>query len=251
MGLPKHVVPGPSYARGRCTAMVVGHHWTQQQESNWGADMYQPRVFIADDHPLVVEGFRQLLATDTVIVGTAHSGTELLERAPSSAPDIVLLDVSMPGTSGFDLLQSLKQKLPHVKIIFVTMLSEPFYVSEGFRKGANGYVLKQSAAAELMTAIRTVMSNRRYISPDIPADVREMIEHPWIRPEGHHVHLTPRQLEVLQMVANGLSKKTIATTMGISAKTVDFHKAGIMNKLGVKTTSDLTKFAVAQGLTEL
>jgi DNA-binding NarL/FixJ family response regulator len=213
--------------------------------------MHQPRVFIADDHPLVVEGFRQLLANDTVIVGTANRGEELLEKATKSAPDIVLLDVSMPDTNGFDLIQSLKRKLPHVKIILVTMLSEPFYVSEGFRKGANGYVLKQSASDELIAAIRTVMRDRRYVSAEVAADVRESIEHPWIRPEGYSVQLTPRQDEVLRLFANGLTAKTIATKMGISVKTVEFHKAGIVKKLGLKTASDLTRFALARGLTEL
>lgn len=213
--------------------------------------MHEPRVFIADDHPLVLEGFRQLLANDTMIVGTAHCGTELLAKAPGLAPDIVLLDVSMPDMNGFDLAPLLKQKLPRVKIIFVTMLSEPFYVSEGFRKGANGYVLKQSASSELLAAIRTVMSNRRYVSPEVAADVRESIEHPWIRPEGYNVQLTPRQREVLRMFANGLSARAIATTMGISVKTVEFHKAGIIKKLGLKTAAELTKVALAQGLTEL
>ena len=213
--------------------------------------MYQPRVFIADDHSLVLEGFRQLLADDTVIVGTAHSGAELLEKVHRAAPDIVLLDVSLPDMNGFNLIPLLKEKLPRVKVILVTMLSEPFYVSEGFRKGADGYVLKQSASTELMTAIHTVMSNRRYVSAEVEADVRESIEYPWIRPEGYHVQLTPRQQEVLRMYANGHSAKTIAATMGISVKTVEFHKTGLVKKLGLKTTSDLTKFALAQGLTKL
>lgn len=213
--------------------------------------MYQPRIFIADDHSLVLEGFRQLLANDTVIVGTAHSGAELLEKAPRAAPDIVLLDVSLPDANGFDLIHLLKGKLPRVKIILVTMLSEPFYVSEGFKKGANGYVLKQSASDELLTAIRTVMSDHRYVSAEVDADVRETIEHPWIRPEGYNVQLTPRQEEVLRMFANGHAAKTIAAKMGISVKTVEFHKAGLVKKLGLKTASDLTKFALAQGLTKL
>ena len=177
--------------------------------------MYQPRVFIADDHPLVLEGFRQLLADDTVIVGMVHSGADLLEKALRSAPDIVLLDVSMPDMNGFELIPLLKQKLPHVKVILVTMLSEPFYVSEGFRKGANGYVLKQSASTELLIAIRTVMSNRRYLSPEVATDVRESIENPWSRPDGYHVQLTPRQHEVLGMLANGISPHAIATTLGL------------------------------------
>lgn len=213
--------------------------------------MHQPRVFIVDDHPLVLEGYRQLLADDTVIVGSAHSGAELLAHAPGLAPDIVLLDVSMPDGNGFDLAQSLKQKLPRVKIIFVTMLSEPFYVSEGFRKGAHGYVLKQSASTELVAAIRMVMSNGRYVSPEVAADVRESIEHPWSRPEGYSVQLTPRQQEVLRMYANGISTKAIAATLGISAKTVEFHKAGIMNKLGINTVAELTRFALAKGLIQL
>jgi DNA-binding NarL/FixJ family response regulator len=213
--------------------------------------MHQPRVFIADDHPLVVEGFRQLLANDTVIVGTAHRGAELLEKATKLAPDIVLLDVSMPDTNGFDLIQVLKRKIPRVKIILVTMLSEPFYVSEGFRKGANGYILKQSASDELLAAIHTVMKDRRYVSAEVAPDVRESIENPWVRPEGYSVQLTPRQDAVLRMFANGLTAKTIATKMGISVKTVEFHKAGIVKKLGLKTASDLTRFALSQGLTEL
>lgn len=213
--------------------------------------MHQPRIFIADDHPLVVEGFRQLLANDTVIVGTAHRGAELLEKATKLAPDIVLLDVSMPDTNGFDLIQTLKRKIPRVKIILVTMLSEPFYVSEGFRKGANGYVLKQSASEELLAAIHTVMKDRRYVSAEVAPDVRESVENPWVRPEGYSVQLTPRQDAVLRMFANGLTAKTIATKMGISVKTVEFHKAGIVKKLGLKTASDLTRFALSQGLTEL
>jgi DNA-binding NarL/FixJ family response regulator len=95
------------------------------------------------------------------------------------------------------------------------------------------------------------MSDRRYVSAEVAADVRESIEHPWIRPEGYNIQLTPRQQEVLRMSANGLSAKMIATAMGISVKTVEFHKAGLVKKLGLKTTSDLTKFALSQGLTKL
>lgn len=213
--------------------------------------MYQPRVFIADDHALVVEGFRQLLAQDTVIVGTAQSGKELLDKVRKASPDIVLMDVLLADMNGFDLIQSVKKKLPHVKVILVTMLSEPFYISEGFQKGANGYVLKQSASTELLTAIHTVMSDSRYLSPEVTADIRESIENPWIRPEGYNVQLTPRQQEVLRMFADGHATKTIATAIGISVRTVEFHRAGLMKKLGLKTASDLTKYALAQGLTKL
>lgn len=213
--------------------------------------MHKPRVFIADDHPLIVEGFRQLIVADTVIVGTAYSGRELLAKAPGLTPDIVLLDVSMPDMNGLDLAPLLKQRLPRVKIIFVTMLSEPFYVSEGFQRGANGYLLKQSVSSELLSAIRTVMSDCRYVSPDVAADIREVIQLPWTRPEGYHAQLTSREREVVRIFSDGLSVKAIAKTMGISVRTVEFHKAGIMKKLGLKNASDLTKFALAQGMTKL
>ena len=122
---------------------------------------------------------------------------------------------------------------------------------ERLQEGGEGLLLKQSASAELLNAIHTVMNHRLYISPEVSADVRESIEHPWVRPEGFEVSLTPRQQEVLEMFANGISPNTIATTMGITVETVEFHKAGIMKTLGLKTASDLTRFALGQGLTQL
>lgn len=146
--------------------------------------------------------------------------------------DIVLLDISMTNTAGFGLIPALKDKLPRVKIILVIMLSDPFYISEGFRTGADGYVLKQAASPELMAAILAIMNYRRYVSADVVSDVRESIEHPWARPEGYTVKLTVRQQEVLVMIANGVPVKTIAIAMGICKKTVEFHKAGIHKNLG-------------------
>ena len=146
--------------------------------------------------------------------------------------DIVLLDISMTNTAGFGLIPALKDKLPRVKIILVIMLSDPFYIREGFRTGADGYVLKQAASPELMAAILAIMNYRRYVSADVVSDVRESIEHPWARPEGYTVKLTVRQQEVLVMIANGVPVKTIAIAMGICKKTVEFHKAGIHKNLG-------------------
>ena len=213
--------------------------------------MNKPRVFIADDHSLVLQGLCQLLAHDTVLVGTANSGAELLLKAPMLDPDIILLDVSMPDGSGFEVMPALKEQLPRVKIIFLTMLSDPCSISEGFHHGAHGYVLKQSVSTELLTAIYTVMSHRRYVSPEVPADVRDLIEHPWIRPEGFSAELTPRQREVLRRFAGGCTKTEIAAAMGISKKTVEFHYANVAEKLGLKTAAELTRFALAQGLTAL
>lgn len=213
--------------------------------------MHSARILLIDDHALVLEGMRQLLESEFTVVGTGESGQALLEMAPRLAPDVVLLDISMPGLNGFEAAQRLKQLLPSVKIIFVTMMTEPVYISEAFRRGAHGYVLKQCAAAELVNAIRKVLSNRRYVSPQVAPDVREIVEHQWMRPEGFTNRLTDRQVEVLRLLASGYAAKEIARSLNVSLKTVEFHKSNITKKLGLKTASDLTKYAIAQGLTSI
>lgn len=213
--------------------------------------MHSARILLIDDHALVLEGMRQLLETEFTVVGTGESGQALLDMAPRLNPDVVLLDVSMPGLNGFEAAQRLKQLVPNVKVIFVTMMTEPVYISEAFRRGAHGYVLKQCAAAELVSAIRTVLSNRRYVSPQVAPEVREIVEHQWMRPEGFTTRLTDRQVEVLRLLASGYAAKEIAQSLHVSLKTVEFHKANITKKLGLKTASDLTKYAIAQGLTSI
>lgn len=213
--------------------------------------MHSARILLIDDHALVLEGMRQLLESEFTVVGTGESGQALLEMAPRLAPDVVLLDISMPGLNGFEAAQRLKQLLPSVKIIFVTMMTEPVYISEAFRRGAHGYVLKQCAAAELVNAIRKVLSNRRYVSPQVAPEVREIVEHQWMRPEGFTNRLTDRQVEVLRLLASGYAAKEIARSLNVSLKTVEFHKSNITKKLGLKTASDLTKYAIAQGLTSI
>jgi DNA-binding NarL/FixJ family response regulator len=211
----------------------------------------KPKVLLVDDHPLVLDSLRQLVEPSFTIVGTVHDADELLSRAKDLNPDIVLLDASLPGMSGFEAARRLKILMPAVKIIMVTMLTEAISVNEAFKAGASGYVLKQSASEELHAAIESVMMNARYVSRKIDSDVRETVEHEWFRPEGYSSDLTTRQREVLVLLADGRSTKDIAQTLKISLKTVEFHKANITRKLGVHTTSDLIKFALAQGITSL
>lgn len=213
--------------------------------------MSKARIVIADDHSIVLEAYRQLLEPEFTVVGTASNGQELLEVAPKLSPDVVLLDISMPTLNGLDVARQLKATLPHTKLIFVTMLDEPFYISEAFELGASAYVLKQSASTELLSALSAVLKNRRYISPQLSVEVQEAIETPWVKPEGFSSKLTPRQQEVLQFLTKGLSTKEIARTMRISAKTVGFHKGNITRRLGIHTTAELTRFAISQGLTSL
>ena len=213
--------------------------------------MYSARLLLADDHPLVLESMKQLLEPEFSVVGTAQTGQQVLEEAEKLHPDIVLLDANMPGMSGFEAARRLKNLLPTVKIIFVTMLTEAIAVSEGFRAGAMGYVLKQDASDELHAAVKSVLANRKFVSSKLDTEVREAMECQWSRPEGYTTNLTERQRQILAMLANGLSTKNIAKELNISMKTVEFHKANITRKLGVRTTSDLIRVALASGMTAL
>jgi DNA-binding NarL/FixJ family response regulator len=209
------------------------------------------RLVIADDHSIVLQAYRQLLEPEYTVVGTASNGQELLAVAPQLAPDIILLDISMPTLNGLDVARQLKAAVPHAKLIFVTMMSEPFYISQAFAMGASAYVLKQSASTELLSALSAALRNQRYVSPQLSLEVQDAIETPWVKPEGFSSKLTPRQQEVLQLLTKGLSTKEIADSMQVSTKAVEFHKGNITRRLGIRTTAELTRFALSQGLTKL
>jgi DNA-binding NarL/FixJ family response regulator len=209
------------------------------------------KILLVDDHPLVLESVSKLLEPHFTIVGTVQNSPEMISRALELRPDVILLDACMPGLNGFAATRELKKILPGVKVILVTMLTEAISISEAFRAGASGYALKQSAAEELRLAIETVLANKRFLSRKIAPEVREALEHEWFRPEGYSADLTDRQREILVLLAQGRTSKKIAQQLNISIKTVEFHKANITRKLGVHTTSELIKFALAQGLTTL
>ena len=213
--------------------------------------MSKARLVIADDHSIVLEAYRQLLEPEYEIVGTASNGKELLEIAPKLSPNVILLDISMPMLNGLDVARQLKAAIPQAKLIFVTMMSEPFYITQAFAIGASAYVLKQSAATELISALSAALKNQRYVSPQLSLEVQDAIETPWVKPEGFSATLTPRQQEVLQLLTRGLSTKEIAASMRVSTKAVEFHKGNITRRLGIRTTAELTRFALSQGLTKL
>lgn len=211
--------------------------------------MTKARILLADDHTLVVEGFRKLLEPEFELVGTVEDGRALLEAAPKLQPDVILLDISMPLLNGIDAARRLKKMMPDVKLIFVTMHADPAYVTEAFRVGATGYVLKRSAAADLLQAVRAVLNGHYYVAPLITKDVlHSLLASPAERQPGPEP-LSPRQREVLQLVAEGHSLKEIADILKISVKTVEYHKAQIMEQLDLHTTAELTKYAIAHGLT--
>jgi len=211
----------------------------------------RPRVLLADDHALVVEGLRHLLEREFELVGTVEDGRALVAAAVELRPDVILLDISMPGLNGIDAARQLSQLVPESKLIFVTMHGDPTYVEEAFRAGGHGYLVKRCAARELVQAIRTVLAGRPYVTPLIAGNVQPSVGAPAPRSPRGQGGLTPRQREVLQLVAEGYAAKEIATVLDVSVKTVEFHKARIVEQLNLRTTAELTRYAVAHGLVGL
>jgi DNA-binding NarL/FixJ family response regulator len=210
--------------------------------------MKRARLLLADDHTLVLEGFRRLLEPEFELAGAVEDGRALVAAAQKLKPDVVLLDISMPLLNGIDAARQLKKIMPELKLIFLTMHADPAYVTEAFRVGASGYLLKRSAASELVNAIREVLRGRCYVTPLVTKDMLGSVLGPSPERGTFSTDLTPRQREVLQLVAEGHSTKETATVLNISVKTVEFHKSRLTQRLGIRTTAELTKFAIQHGI---
>ncbi|HEY0162619.1 MAG TPA: response regulator transcription factor [Edaphobacter sp.] len=209
------------------------------------------RILIADDHALMLEGLCRLLSNDFDICGTAANGRILVEEAMRLRPDLIVLDVGMPELNGIEAARQLHTHLPETHLVFVTQQLDADYLRAAFQAGARAYVAKQSASTELLEAIRLVLSGSYYISPLIPApsvDGRMRFDPRNDPSELFHTALTTRQREVLQLIAEGKSTKEISTALRISPKTVEFHKSGLMDGLGMRTTAELTRYALAKGI---
>ena len=206
------------------------------------AAMPGPRVLLADDHALVVGAFEKLLAGVCDVVGQVSDGRALLAAAESLRPDIIVLDISMPLLNGLDAGRQIKQKQRDVKLVFVTMNEEPELAAEAFKAGASGYLLKRSAASELATAIREVTQGRSYVTPLVTEGLVGSLLNAG-QQKGTH-ELTPRQREVLQLIAEGRSMKEVASVLNLTPRTVAFHKYQMMEQLNVKTTAELIQYAV-------
>ena len=207
----------------------------------------RPRILLADDHTMLLAAFRELLAPTCDVVGAVTDGRALLDAAPKLKPDVIVLDISMPLLNGIEVCRQLQPKLPDTRWVFLTVNEDPDLAAEAFRLGASGFLLKSSAATELFAAIRMALDGRRYLTPLLtkgePLGVF-LDRHP--NPQGNK--LTVRQREVLQLLAEGRLMKEIANILGITPRTVAFHKYGIMEQLGVKTTAELVQYAVRHGL---
>ena len=210
--------------------------------------MRKPKILLADDHRMVAEGLRGLLEPDYNLVGIVEDGRALLEAADKHRPDVVVVDVSMPLLNGIEAVRLLKKKHKDMAVVFLTMHLDVEYASSAFEAGASGYVLKHSAPAELLTAIQAALRGQTYITPMLAG---ELLQHQRVSPRTTETglgRLTPRQREVLQLIVEGHSVKKAASILGISTRTVEFHKYSMMETLGLKSTADLVRFAVSHGM---
>jgi len=207
------------------------------------------RIFLADDHETVREGLKLLLnaQADMEVVGEAGDGAAAVERVGHLKPDIIVLDVSMPGMNGLKAAEALRQCSPEVKVLTLTRHSDDGYLHQLLRAGAAGYVLKQSRPEELLHAIRSVVGGGRYLDPAVAGKVMSGYRRRHSQEESAGMDLSARETEVVRLIAWGYSNKEIAARLDLSVKTVETHKANAMHKLGARSRIDIVRYALLQG----
>ncbi len=204
--------------------------------------MAGPRVLLADDHALLLGAFEKLLAEECEVIGKASDGRALVAAAEKLKPDVIVLDIQMPLLNGLEAGRQIKQRVRDTRLVFLTINEDPDLAAEAFRSGASGYLLKRSAASELTTAIREVMQGRSYVTPLVTQGLVGSLMHGHERSPARE--LTPRQREILQLLAEGQSMKEVASALKVTPKTVAFHKYRMMEQLRVKSTAELIRYAV-------
>jgi DNA-binding NarL/FixJ family response regulator len=202
--------------------------------------MRKARILLADDHSIVLNGVKMMLAGPYEIVGTVSDGRNLVEEAVRLKPDLILLDVSMPLLSGTEAASRIKASLPEVKLVFFTMHSQQSYLQAAFNVGAAGYVLKSASGKELLGAVQKALEGQTYVSADLSGSWGQL-GHP--AKAAKALRLSSREREVLHLIAEGRSSKEIAGILSVSVKTVSFHRQNIKRKLGVRTIAELTRNA--------
>lgn len=208
--------------------------------------MKRTRCLLADDHPLTLEGIRLFIEPYLQNVATVTDGRALVEAALRLKPDLIVLDITMPLLNGIDAAVQIKKSLPGVKVLFVTMHASPAYLEAAFNAGGTGYVLKSAAREELLDAIQSVLRGAIYVTPSLSGEHLERFRDP--SRAAASLRLSVRERETLQLIAEGRAAKEIAHILNISIKTVSFHRENLKKKLGLRTTAELTKHAIEQGL---
>lgn len=205
----------------------------------------RPRILIADDHTLVAEAFKRFLATDFDVIATVHDGRSLIEVANTLRPDVILTDIGMPFLNGLHAAERIKRALPEVHLIYVTVNHDPEIIAEAFRLGASAYVLKTSAASELVKAIHCALQGKRYLSPSLTTPAPELLTQ-LDDSQSSRYKLTDRQIEVLQLLAEGRSMKEAAAVLNLTTRTVAFHKYRIMDSLSLNNDAEVVRYAIRE-----
>ena len=213
--------------------------------------MSRPRVLLADDHRVVSEGLKRLLEDDFELVGMVEDGRALVAAAKKLQPDVIVADISMPHLNGLDAMAQLKKDNARIKVVFLTMHQEPAYARRALEAGAVGFVLKHSAPAELVMAIHAALKGQTFITPALAGDVLKQAQHQARDTNAGAQLLTPRQREILQLLAEGRSAKEIAAMLAISARTVEFHKYQMMEAHGLHSNAELIHFAIKHGIVSI
>ncbi len=208
------------------------------------------RVLFADDHLLVAEALKSLLSAEFELVGVVEDGRAMVEAAKTLRPDVVVADITMPHLNGIDALIRMRQEGNRVPVVFLTMHRDVTFARRALEAGASGFVLKHSASVELVAAVHAALQGRTYLTPQLAGEVLDAMRHGSGCDVDPAAALTPRQREVLQLLAEGRSAKEIAASLSISARTVEFHKYQMMETLDLHTNAELVHFAIKQGLVE-
>ena len=210
--------------------------------------MSKPRILIADDHQILAEGLRSLLAPEFEIVGVVSDGRELVAAAKKHRPDVIVADVTMPSLNGIDAAVQLRDVGVEAKVVFLTMHRDVTYARRAMEAGAAGFVVKHSIASELATAIREALQGRTYVTPMIAGELLQSYRAGASGPRDSSQRLTARQREVLQLFAEGRSAKEVAAVLKISVRTAEAHKAHILETLELRTTAELVQYAIRNGI---
>jgi DNA-binding NarL/FixJ family response regulator len=214
--------------------------------------MQTMRVLIADDHTMVRESLVSVLqaAGDVQVVAQAADGVEAVEKALQTRPDVVIADLSMPRLGGLEVVRRLREALPQTKVLVLTMHGEHEYVLQAVRAGASGYLVKDSAASELLAALRSLHAGRGHFGPQAAKTLADQLQRPERPLEDPYGQLTEREREVFHLMAEGMTTKDIAQRLGISTKTAENHRGRVLDKLDVRNTAELVRYALRKGLIE-
>jgi len=210
------------------------------------------RILLVDDHAILREGLRALLSyySDLEVVGEAEDGAQAIEAVGRLCPDIVLMDIAMPGMNGLQATRCIRQRFPAVSILILTQYGDPPYVLPLLRAGASGYVLKRALGADLIKAIRAVAAGESFLYPSVATTVLEKLRQPETAVALEADGLTPREKEILRQVAQGVTSRQIALDLNISVKTVEWHRANLMSKLNLHSVAELTRYAIEHDLAD-